>query len=135
MGAAQSASAPAAAGRTISVASSVTTSTSICSSSVGVRSKTPVDAALAGRSAVPVPRPPARANVRPAAVATRNPLRVVRNTARSVCLRNPIRSISSLCASRFTAATASPIGSRVSRDDSPWRPPGRNVFMRYMPPP
>ena len=37
-----------AAGRTISVANSVTTSTSICSSSVGVRSKTPFGLATAG---------------------------------------------------------------------------------------
>ena len=40
-GAAQATSASAAAGRSTSAASSVTTSTSICSSSVGVRSKTP----------------------------------------------------------------------------------------------
>ena len=33
---------------------------------------------------------------------------------------------------RFTAATAKPMGSRVSRDDSPRRPPGRRLLRRDM---
>ena len=43
---------------------------------------------------------------RPAVVAVRNPLRVTVETARSVCLRMPRRSRSSLWASLFMAATA-----------------------------
>ena len=71
-GVAQAVSASAAAGRTTSVASSVTTSTSICSSSVGVRSKTPLAGAAPGR--VPaLPRLPAVAKARPAVVAVRKP--------------------------------------------------------------
>ncbi len=104
-GVAQAVSASAAAGRTMSVASWVTTSTSICSSSVGVRSKTPLVGVAPGR--VPaLPRLPALAKARPAMVAVRKPPRVSVNTARSVCLRMPRRSRSSLWASLFMAATA-----------------------------
>ena len=130
-GAAQASSASAAAGLSTSSASSVTTSTSSCSSSVGVRSKAPVP--LAGLGRVPArPDFPARANWRLAAVAVRKPVRVTVNTAVSACLRRPIRSRTSLRASRLSAATAYPIGSRDSFDESPCFPPGLRLWIRDM---
>ena len=103
-GASQAASASAAAGRTTSAANSVTTSTSICSSSVGVRSKTPWG--LAGATRTPgFAGDPDLANVRLAAVIVLKPLRVTVKTTCSAGLRSPTRSSRSLCASRLRPAT------------------------------
>ena len=63
-------------GRSTSAANSATTSTSICSSSVGVQVEDPAGLRRV-RAAPRWSRRPARAKVRPAAVATRKPLRVV----------------------------------------------------------
>ena len=116
----------AAAGRSISSAYSDTTSTSICSSSPGVRSKSPVGGAVATLTPA-APRFPSFLNARLAAVATLKPLLVVVKTTCSLCLRSPSRSISSLDASWFSAATAYPMGSRDSLLDKPFFPPGNTT--------
>ncbi|WP_420830560.1 hypothetical protein [Nocardioides aquaticus] len=117
-GASHASSASVAAGRSTSAAYSETRSTSICSSSVGVRSKTPVRGAggtrVPGRAA-----DPARANVRLAVVTERKPVRVTVKTACSACLRSPTRSRRSLWASRLRPATTSPMGSRDSEVGTP----------------
>ncbi len=125
-GARQVSLASAAAGRTISAANSVTTSTSICWSSDGVRSKTPGSCAAGSR--VPPPSDPVRANARPVAPIVRNPALVTRNTVCSVLLRMPRRSTRSVCASLVRAATISPIGSRRSLLARPFLPPGASAF-------
>jgi hypothetical protein len=103
-GASHASSASAAAGRTISSANSVTTSTSICSSSVGVRSNTPFGRAMGTRTPF-CPRLPARENVRPALVTVLKPLRVTLNTTCSAGFRSRTLSIRSLWASRLRPAT------------------------------
>ena len=105
----------------ISAAYSFTTSTSICSSSVGVRSKSPAPAAAGTLVGVPRLRP-ARANCRLTAPSVRNPVRVASNTTRSVGLRSPNRSSAPVRASRLRTATARPIGSGLSPTVSPCRP-------------
>ena len=75
-GAAHSSLASAAAGRTTSAANSATTSAIICSSSPGVRSKSPVFV-LAG-TRLPRVALPARLKVRPTAPAVRKPALVTR---------------------------------------------------------
>ncbi len=75
-GAVQVSLASLAAGRTISSANSPTTSASICSSSPGVRSKSPVFFAEGTR--LPRVARPARAKVRPTLLAVRNPALVTR---------------------------------------------------------
>ena len=103
-GASQVSLASAAAGRTTSAANSVTTSTSICSSSVGVRSKTPFGWAVAARTPG-LPFLPALANVRLALVIVLNPPRVTVKTACSAGLRSLTLSIRSLWASLLRPAT------------------------------
>jgi hypothetical protein len=119
--------ASAAAGRTTSAANSVTTSTSICSSSLGVRSNRPF--AWAAGTRLPAEALPARANARPAAPAVLKPALVTRYTVCSLVLRSPSRSIRSLWANLFNAATASPIGSRFSFSLSPCLPPADSTLL------
>ena len=131
-GAAHAASASAAAGRTTSSANSLTTSTSICSSSVGVRSKTPLDEAAATRTPG-LPFLPALAKVRLALVMVLNPLRVTENTTCSVCLRSPILSMRSLWASLLSAGDGIPMGSRLALLGTPCLPPGLRLLIKDMP--
>ncbi len=125
-GATQVSLASAAAGRTTSAAYSFTTSTSICSSSLGVRSKSPLPCAAGTRW--PLVALPARANARLAVPTVRNPALVTRKTVCSLVLRRPRRSIRSLWANRFRAATARPIGSRFSFSLSPCLPPADSTL-------
>ena len=118
-GAAVASFASAAAGRTTSAANSVTTSTSICSSSVGVRSNLPVLAAAGTRA--PAFFLPARANCRLTAPTVRKPVRVASKTTRSVGLRSPNRSRALVWASLLRRETAYPMGSAFSREASPCR--------------
>ena len=136
-GAAAVASASGAAGRSTSAAYSRTTPTSSCSSSVGVRSKSPALAADGTRVGPPL-GPRARANCRLTAPRVRKPERVASKTTRSVGLRRfqpngPKRSSAGVWASLFKNATATPIGSCFSREARPWRRPllGAVVVMAY----
>ena len=75
---------------------------------------------------------PARENVRLARVIVLNPPRVTVKTACSACLRSPSRSSRSVWARRLSPATRWPIGSRLSLDATPCRPPGRRLGRRDM---
>ena len=106
-------SAVAAAGRSTSAANSRTTSTTICWSSVGVRSNLPVPRAAGSRDGAA--SFDAAAKRRVSAPAVRKPVLVASNTTRSVCFRSPNRSIARDFASRFNHATPTPIASRRPR--------------------
>jgi hypothetical protein len=106
-------SASAAPGRSTSAANSVTTPTTICWSSVGVRSNRPVPFADGSRAGLPSLVAAVKLLVN--APAVRNPVRVASNTTRSVCFRNPSRSIARNLASLLSSATPYPIASRPVR--------------------